>query len=323
MAISEQSLTQYHERATSLHKRWMKECGVQDDLATFSRWLLTLKPGVSAATWRHYRVAALYWLENQRDSAIAMAILDDDCRAGEVVPRKKASRKSSGQREKRIPPDHLERLVLCLRKVIATPNAAFCADLLECGVIVGLRPEEWRCTAVFGKSLFTKSVKTDNGKGLGGWRTIDVSCFQPEQLDKIQDLGDTCTDMDFYGTLDTRIRAAGRVLTAACRRIWPGRRGHRYQLYDCRHQCLANAKASVSRVAVAGLAGHSVTRTASKAYAAAGSAWPPSRRPPTPMPPQGVMNLILENHSTWPPEMKAGVRLPIPQRPSNANPRPE
>ena len=310
LQISSQSLTQYHNRALSLRGRWTRETGETGTLADFAEWLLALKPTLKQSAFRLYRIAVTYWLTGQPDSAVAIAILDGDAAAGIPVPRADRFPLTSAAREKKLPHNHADMLVTHLTRFAGTTNALLAANTLQAGLLTGLRPDEWRCCSVFGTTLFVKSLKTDASKGLGPWRTMDLSGLPEDDLEFIQRVAEDWSAYEAGGTFDLRMRGAARALTLACRKIWPGHRGRRYCFYDTRHQAIANWKATMKPAEIAALAGHRVTRTATRSYATSRSAWSPTDRKAAPVAPAGVVAGIIENRREWSTKIFAAVQAP-------------
>ena len=321
LEISSESLSQYAQRAAGLRRRWTRETGGNGDLVDFAIWLLTLKKTVRQSTWRAYRVAVAYWLDGQPDSVVAVAILDDDAAAGERVARAKMPPRTTAAREKCIPANHYEKLTIYLRRFSPSPYAELAANMVEAGILVGFRPDEWRYCMVIGLTFYVKSLKYDRTRGLGPWRTMSVEAMTDRQQDLLLWLADFWGECDGNGGFDLRMRGVARAIKQSCRRIWPGRSGPRYTLYDLRHQFAANAKTSLTGGQVSAVLGHRVTRTAS-GYASKRRAWAATERPAAPVPPAGVVADLVDNARIWSARSGMVAVSALPSQPCSTFPRP-
>jgi hypothetical protein len=306
---SPKTLEQYLHRGRLLLDRYRRENDLVDhpdevDPVQVVHWLLSLKPGFKAGTWRLYRQAAYAVLEGQphAETERALALIDDDfveeTAENDGTPPKPGGRKTSALKEKKLPLDHLNRIRSYLRYHTRSKVAPVLLDWLDAGLATGLRPIEWRATDLEERELddgrrlawlYVLSAKHSNGRSNGVVRTLDLTPLSEETLAAVRRMSRRGLQWFEAGKFDSMQSQCAQLLYTICERLFhkEGAKDPRYySLYSCRHQFIANAKATMSPEEVSALVGHGVTRTAAESYGKRRSAWGPEHlvELPKPMP---------------------------------------
>lgn len=285
----------YLSKGRLLINRYKREIGLPAssddfDAQEFVIWLLSLKAGVKASTWRVYRQAAYYTLQGKPDDDIesALEMLNNDIIENDE-PREPAGdkavlRRTSAHKEKRLPHADLEKYLAYLQYKSRSKLAPVLADWLVAGCWTGLRPTEWKATSLesfhdaeTGRQhvyLLVMNAKTTNDRGNGLIRTIDLSNVPVHILSCVKRMSDLGLDLHEDGRFATVQSQVSQVLYSMGEEIFPRRKKH-YSLYSCRHQFIANMKTVMSAEEVSALSGHRVTKTAKQNYGKSTSAWAP------------------------------------------------
>jgi len=151
------------------------------------------------------------------------------------------------------------------------PTSRLVAWLVFFGVELGLRPVEYFHASLEGATLRVRCAKNTNGRGVAGFRTIDMSSWSPRKLQAFR---------DFLTRLQAETRKAGdfkrmhqrlaKCLERACKSI----KIRKIALYTLRHQAISTAKKNnVKPAEIAAFAGHRSTRTATTSYAKRRAGW--------------------------------------------------
>lgn len=268
----EQTKIDYLKKSQQLLNRAKKEMDIpideELDVRQFVVWLAELKPSISTRTWRFYKSAVVYYLENYPDEDVAIEAMEYLKKIKSEGALTKTERTSS-LKLKKITYEDWFKLDTYLKEHNNKWNEALRA-WLRSSVITGLRPIEWK-NALFTlhegePALKILNAKATNGRGNGEFRTLILKDVSAEDLKIIKNhLNNTrkFTGMDEY---EYFYRACAISLYKACRKCWPKRKRH-ITLYSTRHQFSANAKSSgFSRLEIAAMMGHAVDITASIHY---------------------------------------------------------
>lgn len=265
---------EYRKRAVQLIKKAMKELSIAKeedlDMRQFVVWLANKRPTLSRPTWRQYKSAVIYFLEqlDSEDSLSALEYIREKDSTGCVLK----SEKTSSRKLKKISLQEWEKIEHYLKN---NQGKWFnnLHDWLKAGLLTGLRPIEWKNTKFFlyqGKipALLVENAKHTNGRSNGAVRTLILEDLSIQELKTIKDhlsnvrtftsIGDDGYEFFYSGCSFT--------LHKICRKIWPRRLKH-ITLYSTRHQFSANAKSSgFSKSEVAAMMGHAVDITATIHY---------------------------------------------------------
>lgn len=307
--VSETTLATYANRGRLLLNRFKRESGIPIDMddfepCDFAAWMLSLREEVKSSTWRLYRQGALYMIEAiphpDVDEAIRMLTTDtaSDLRQDSFFPPedgRSREKRTSARKEKRFPKRDLERVIAYLDHVSRAKRAGDLRDWLIAGVNTGLRPIEWRATALeetgTGDSkriwLHVLNAKATNGRGNGLARTIELTDYTPETLRAIRRMSERGLSWFERGEFDEIKGHVSQLLYHVCKKIFPDRK-HLYALYSCRHQFIANMKSLYPLEEVSALVGHGTDVTTAERYGLRRNSWAPEDIPnrPRPLPEQ-------------------------------------
>ena len=269
---NEQTKIDYLKRAEQLIKKAKKQLDMPQDEELDVRqlvvWLNEHKVNIARTTWRQYKSAVIYYLENHSDILAADEALEyirDITSIGALIH----TERTSSLKMKKISYEDWEKLDGYLKE----KNKKWHEQLrfwLRASIITGLRPVEWK-NAVFTQyenepALKVQNAKNTNRRSHGENRTLILKNVKPEDLNAIRShLNNirTFSGMDAY---EFFYNGCAIALYKACRKCWPRRKRH-ITLYSTRHQFSANAKSSgFSRAEVAALMGHAVDITATIHY---------------------------------------------------------
>lgn len=272
----------YQKRAEQLLKKCAKDLKLnlesgssagEDslDMRQFVVWLASQRPTLSRPSWRQYKSAAIYYLENLPDVEQSIDSLDylrEKTSNGCVLK----STKTSSQKLKQIKLEEWQKiddyLALHTSKWSKTLR-----DWLKSGLLTGLRPIEWKSAKFFyyqGKlpALLIENAKFTNGRANGPTRTLLLGDLSTQELKTIKDHllnVRTFTAIEDSG-YEFFYNGCALTLYKVCRKIWPRRKRH-VTLYSTRHQFSANAKSSgFTKSEVAAMMGHAVDITATIHY---------------------------------------------------------
>lgn len=236
---------------------------------------------ITRATWRQYKAALQYVLEEERQSAtdgvvveeltIASAALQNESQSGCL----KGSRRSSGNKQKAFPDADFEAIESFLKQAIDTrrPHKKAMALLtwLRAGRIVGVRPSEWRSAGLIEvdgrRAIRFGNAKTTNGRGNGASRTLMLDSATDKDIEHLDDMlymlvqQDKEEDYDF----DRELKLLSTFMWRVTRRCL-GKRTRYPTLYSLRHQFAADAKLSQTQAEIAALMGHASDATATVHY---------------------------------------------------------
>lgn len=268
----DQTKIDYIKKSKQLLNRAKKEMDIpldeELDVRQFVVWLVELKPSISRNTWRFYKSAVIYYLENypnEQEAIEAIEYIKAITSDGAMT----TTERTSSLKLKKITFEDWFKLDTYLKE----RNKKWHEQLrawLRSSVITGLRPIEWKNALFFlhegAPALKILNAKATNGRGNGEYRILLLQDVPTDDLKIIKDhLSNTRTfvGMDEY---EYFYRGCAIALYKACRKCWPKRKRH-ITLYSTRHQFSANAKSSgFSRVEIAAMMGHAVDITASIHY---------------------------------------------------------
>jgi hypothetical protein len=262
----------YIERSYQLLKRAKKDLELPNDedldVRQFVVWLSEKKETLARTTWRQYKSAVVYYLENHPDvqaSVEALEYLKEITSVGALT----TTERTSSLKLKKVSYEDWQKL----DSFLENKNKKWHEQLrmwLRASVVTGLRPVEWKNAVMFDyngiPALKIQNAKITNGRGHGPTRTLLLEDLNNDDLMAIKNhLNNVRTfiGMDEY---DYFYKGCAIALYKACRKCWPKRKKH-ITLYSTRHQFSANAKSSgFSRIEVAAMMGHAVDITATLHY---------------------------------------------------------
>ncbi|SHF96579.1 hypothetical protein SAMN05444339_1296 [Loktanella atrilutea] len=325
--ITPATAQRYLHRCAILVNRYRRECDIRTDVPcdgdgvfstldphAFVIWLLSLKPDLSAATWRFYRrVAAHVICSLPQDGVMAALNLLDTDRARHENRAGTDTRGKPGRTSpRRVRYFDRDDFTLIQRTIsyqtTRSDTSGILSDWLTAGIGVGLRPLEWRATAVEVALdpvtgiqtllLFVMNPKTTNMSGNGVMRTIDISTLSDDAIVAVHRMSARGRHWNLHGTFDDHHARVARCLTLLNRTLFP-RRTVPYALYSCRHQFIANMSTILSPAEVMALTGRDTPPRRVTASSPA-RAWPPQTlsRHPRPIPSDVELQQIVIDITT-------------------------
>jgi hypothetical protein len=284
---TEDTVASYRARWPSLVRLAAGQCRLQtptlEGVVAVAQWLAGAQGSYRPSTYRQYRAALLWTLEQMPTVEPSLRQRIKNCLKAEDVQEGKArsrllDARTSAKKRKRIE----EEDFATLRDVLgASPLASDCDLLvfLEANLMVGLRPSEWDCatlslTAQGDVVLKVFNGKATNGRANGSFRTLTFSEHSDGQaytklrsclklvervLEGVDPANRKAIWTRFCRALQDRFRTLNHDL-------WP-RRTYHYTLYSSRHTLIAAAKQKYNSCEVAAIAGHGADATATRHYA--------------------------------------------------------
>ncbi|MCF7702222.1 hypothetical protein [Loktanella sp. M215] len=300
--ISAETSQRYLHRTAILIKRYRRECSIHHcrldesdgylgglDVHAFAVWLMSLKPGLSAATWRLYRRAAYNVIGGlpHDGTTTALNLLDTDRARHESRAGKDRTGKRSAAPPRKATCFDFDDFNLIqqtiLYQIVRSDTPQILRDWMVAGVSVGLRPLEWRATSVEAVTdratgarmilLFVMNSATTNMSGNGVMRTIDITNLTDAAVGAVQRMSDRGRAWNMRGTFDDAHATVAKLLRTLSRLLFPRRLVH-YSLYSCRHQFIANMDTMCSVAEVAALTGCDIGGKPGTPSVALKSVWP-------------------------------------------------
>lgn len=265
----------YRRRALELARRCRKELNLHNherlDYRRFTGWLITQKKQWTRETWRQYKAATAFFLDDlvrQHEDATAEEALEQLLKVGTDGCLTKSDR-TSGSKLKRFPVNDYKKLEQYLQSHPAPWNQDLKRWVIA-GLLTGLRPKEWGGTIWTTKdgedALEITNAKATNGRSHGVKRTLLLGGLTQTELDVIKEhveRAQVWANVDQFSHFQ---RGVSSALGKAVRTLWP-KRSERVTLYSARHQFSANAKASgFLPEELAAMMGHAVDITAARHY---------------------------------------------------------
>lgn len=324
ITVSPSTLLEYNRRGNLLLQRWKREMRIMDDeesfdTVSFAIWLLGVKPTVKSSTWRVYRQAAIHFIEGIPDSNVekALNILETDSIEPEVKSKSKEEddddKEDSSTKEKKFPYDDFENVMRWLRYDSRSKSSNHLIDWMIAAIFTGLRPIEWRATEVKTFEdpsnpkkrkvwLYVLSAKSTNGRTTGIVRTLDLSEMDEKRIVVIKRHSDRCRSWFLNGEFHLRKGRIVQLLSRAVNNVTK----KQYTLYSCRHQAIANFKATLTMEETAAIVGHGVTKTQAQHYGKRRSAWGPELVGKTPKGVTDEINVVKQTLVTYAERMAKG-----------------
>lgn len=253
----------YLRRWQQLWARYARE-KKSSDWPGFIDWLVSRRTDLRPATWRQYRAAVSYVLDQQGvpDADLLHARLMERSlnppKRGDFPPR------TSSSKAKKLPKADMDALI----RHLGTHGGCWdqlTGQWLVFGLITGLRPIEWRRVEAYpnGEEMILRvpNAKHDNRRAHGPERTVHVLLAEAGQKALIEFIQSVQS-----GNFEETYEGCRLALWRATKALWP-RRKNRPSLYTGRHQFAADAKsAGLAPEAIAALMGHAVTSTHQEHY---------------------------------------------------------
>ncbi len=227
-------------------------------------------PTLSKATWRQYRSALIHFgTVSYKNGVIKLHTLNEmKLLLNETKPSKTKYNRTSTIKKKYLNEKDLESLTKYL-KLSKSIYADLLINWLSCNILVGLRPSEWRYTALVDKpviSLEVRNAKNTNGRSHGNKRIISLKHLSNSEIHTLVAFTETMKTLGNLGEYEKSYNGCRRLLQRANKSLWPKRKQN-ISLYSTRHQFSANLKINGSSLSeIAYLMGHGSTDTATHHY---------------------------------------------------------
>ncbi len=276
----------YRRVADQQMRKFTRETNLSplDNAEELVDWLISRKPEFMPKTWRQYKAALVFTLEEKglaQASSRLMLILSEGCKSKEGFDHRLTSsqkKKNVTQHEEQVITNHLMN-----RK--GSMWSRPCLAFFKAGLVVGLRPSEWQSATLFVEGsgdtfpaypvLRVKNGKATNGRAHGQYRHLVLDELSEEDVlwvrmalayareDSPQGL---MMPKGRAGNFDEYYEGLRKEFSRTIDRLFRGSSA-RISLYSCRHQFAANVKsAKYSLTEIAALMGHGTDYTASAHY---------------------------------------------------------
>jgi integrase len=243
------------------------------------------RDAISRSTWRQYKGALLFVLEQERSAAIDGVVVEEldlalqTLRAQPQSGCLRRTKRTSGMKLKAFPTEDFDAIVGYLEAHVGTHrqvnrihrHANTLLTWLRASRIVGVRPSEWRSGGLISvdgvAAVCFGNAKVSNGRGNGKERILMLDAATPSDVECIDDMLYMLVEFEKEPGYDAEglQRKLGDYLHKVTRRCL-GKRSSYPTMYSLRHQFAADAKACCSREEVAALLGHGVDDTATNHY---------------------------------------------------------
>jgi len=265
----------YRSRVKGMIKQACRDGYVKDSKNVnpkeISLWLRSNKGKFCAATFRLYKAAFQMWIEENThpDGPAAIELLNGE----NNIPclKRHMSKQTSALKDKKFSDADRMAVIDWLKNHPSKYSAAL-SFWLRIGVVIGLRPSEFKSAQVIknedgGFELRVKNAKATNGRSNGETRTLLLNGLPIEMIRLIEDTLKLFSKMDKVGKWSGFYKGCRTKLEVVGRKLWPKRKKFP-SLYSLRHQFAADAKSSgMSKIEVAALMGHANQDTAGSHYA--------------------------------------------------------
>ena len=233
---------------------------------------------ITRATWRQYKAALLFVLEEEREAStegvvseeldLAVRTLRLESQSGCL----KGSHATSGRKLKAFPDADFLAVTRYLEDHIGQHvRANALLTWLRAGRLVGVRPSEWLsagfCQVDGRLAIRFGNGKATNGRGNGQSRTLMLDQASDEEVEHLDDMLYMLVEMEkepeYDFTVDLkRLVDYMRYVTRECL----GKRTRYPTMYSLRHQFAADGKLTHSQAEIAALMGHGSDATAISHY---------------------------------------------------------
>jgi hypothetical protein len=264
------SRANYLKRGKQLLERYKRENGLKlrdDDVnpMDFVRWLMALRPTLSASSWRVYRLsaAAIIGTFPHGELETAVGILSGvsriETKARKVYkPTLERENSSLSERAKRMEYRHFEKICSSLRKMSRSAAVEWLEDWLVAGISTGLLPGEWPLAHIEGPTdkkvwLHVLNAEATVG-GKGSYRTLDISHFHDDTMGAVRRMVERSEDWARKGTTIKRQSDCAQLLYTICKIQFPTMEST-YSLFSLRDQFMFNMNEMMDPAQVAALTG--------------------------------------------------------------------
>lgn len=294
----------YDKKSTLLSKRFLKETkqDSKQNPVVFANWLIEQKTKWSAPTWRLYKNAIIYLLQQNKtqDKGVnkAIQLLKNELSNNPERPCKvkvKSVRSGGGARFesrtssnkfKSIPKAAKKNVFQALDSIKKNNHeslASFAKEWIDAGIITGLRPIEWKTVKIRGNTsdfyysenntqvlrMIVKSAKFSKktNRTHGSTRTLIMNRLNQSDIVSILSFHDKLqTLVKHSGSFEKLKKSVGNVLLSANKKALSSTSKY-ITLYSARHQFVSNRKQmGEDPISLAAILGHGSIATAKNTY---------------------------------------------------------
>lgn len=318
---TQQLFNRYEKDTKTLHK--------DASLIGFIDWIVDQKSSVLSSTWKQYKASVVYFLETRGENELASKLLEvNSIGCLTSINKKNNPLRTSAKKKKFITENEENKIVAYLQNdelsFWAKPTLAFFKAILA----TGLRPSEFQAAELIEDEdcthsttlnypiLKIKNAKSTNGRSHGEYRHLGLENLPKKDLIYLKIALN-------YANADSE---TGHISPAGKEENWSKYykklRGNlsrvinntfnlnkkRITFYSCRHQFIADLKASgYSLTQIAALTGHATDETASAHY---GRRKYGAKKPFLPLPAASEVAKVVEIYKSHPLSTKKVAQKP-------------
>jgi len=322
-SIREDTKASYTKRYRQLQAKFTREVGAKEllDPDEVVANLIVQKPRNAMRTWRHYKAAAIYYIETfhpEYETAI------EQLRAESSRGLKARGVTTSGAKRKTVPRASWEGIIKVLehRGLRGHRHSKALLAVLKATLLTGLRPNEW-CHSEEGVHdetgrdvLRVRNSKHSNGRANGEYREMFIDELNAVERETVQSALAYCAVHAEDEELQIRT-ALKNELTYAIRWGIDHKFLHEREdfigitLYSFRHQFIADAKLTFTDpVLISSLVGHNSTKTAFEHYGRRRNGRNAIKVTPTPESVEAVQKVGLETYREFVASRRPGAFSP-------------
>lgn len=242
------------------------------DLYSTSAFFKLFWVDLSNSTIRTYRSSILYFAElelksgkindayYERVSSVLKSIKS-------TKDKKNKEKNTSSKKQKHLNPKDLKFIDSSLKKSRSKWSKPL-RVWLRAGILVGLRPIEWKSSRYDkdSNSIIVANAKNTNGRANGDFRTLNLNHLSSDDISIVKQQVALANKFNSADLWNDYYNGCSNLIRYTSRKIWPNRK-KRPTLYSTRHQYCANLKASgMKTTEVASLMGHATDDTAAETY---------------------------------------------------------
>ncbi|MCH9665935.1 MAG: hypothetical protein K0U41_08855 [Gammaproteobacteria bacterium] len=256
-----------------------------ENIPLFIDWLATRRPDILPKTWRQYKNAVAFVLEEKGytdEAGVLRALTSDGCK----MMSQNTQKQTSSLKKKNITrseEDTITEYFIDRQEISAWARP--CVSFFKAGLLVGLRPSEWPGVKLFVEGpdetfpaypvLRIANGKATNGRAHGKYRHLVLDSLSDKEMTWVRLAITYARDDSTQGLMMPKGKAKDfeeyyeglrKEFARAIIKLYP-KKEPRISLYSCRHQFSANIKyAKYSLAEVAAVMGHATDDTASAHY---------------------------------------------------------
>lgn len=317
-----ETCAEYLKRTQQLFNRYSKvsaKNSAEVSLDGFILWLIELKPTIKADTWKTYKSSVVYFLESKAEIVLAKKLLQITS-AGCKKTSKNILLTSSQKRKyiTKVEQDKIEKYLKNEKESFwSKPTLA----IFKAIIITGMRPIELKTATIIEQGeenptnlptpiLRIKNAKNTNGRSHGSHRHLGLAEVSSDDLIYLKIALAYTSESSSTGLIGPKgeredwnsyYKKLRDNFYRVINKLYPNPK-KRITFYSCRHQFIANLKATGYQLAeIAAITGHATDETASEHY---GKKKNGRRSPGLPAACQEEVGKIIEIYSPHPTKAK-------------------